>query len=773
MLIGLALSVQVLGLSFDVSSGTGLTVSLHEVPIVQGSWFQYYERGWTRGYYSQHHNTQQIVRKPDGSRVLTFRSDDGRAHGSQVYEPTARGLKVRYAFHWDGERPVMLEMTPGMLWAPALDRGRLTINGKPARALEARDYRTNDLGIRSYGAGELLRFESPLADIQFTGEGQDWTIFDARGYEQPWAESRSLIWLGKLAVEVSREHPAVFEVEWQIAPKRTPTSDVRSETLRASPLRNALHPVDERLPLLPKPKEAALDYERPLILTSRKSDPLRYGIIFETTLGNLWDTSSLDGPAQVRSSFGNFGMPREGYEITIDQKGAHVRGQDALGVRHGLRTLATMAFLRDGKLALPTGKVRDWPSTTWRGVHLFVGPTIYQFHQKLWERVLLPMKFNKVVLQMERATWRAIAGTETPITTNRDELVRLTTYYRLNMVEVIPLLQSFGHMEWLFQNGRHLDLAINREVPYAVDPRLRETRTLLETLWDEVNYIIKPATIHFGLDEVDMKGFPSDNPELVTSLWEMHLPFLGGIAEKHTLKPMLWGDMALAPGEAVDAAHGHSKEHAERRRKAIPTGSIIADWHYKADPNPEPFRQSLQIWKAGGFQPVASMWYRPENVRGFSLAALLEGAGTLQTTWAGYESSEANMIRELRQFWVMIVAGDYSWSGRQDELATLGYDAPALFRRMYFDPPAPLTPREGYSLVYGTPLTEVSLAGVRFRLFRPLVLESLVLGQGSAAIDLTANLRARELVFAFDCQAAAEDGQEVATVHVALSDGTK
>ena len=96
-------------------------------------------------------------------------------------------------------------------------------------------------------------------------------------------------------------------------------------------------------------------------------------------------------------------------------------------------------------------------------------------------------------------------------------------------------------MEWLFANGNNLDLAYNKEIPYAVDPRLPRTREVLQKLWEEVFFILKPQTIHFGLDEVDMLGFGAGDPELVTQMWERHIPFLASIAKKYSADRPLRG----------------------------------------------------------------------------------------------------------------------------------------------------------------------------------------------------------------------------------------
>jgi hypothetical protein len=175
---------------------------------------------------------------------------------------------------------------------------------------------------------------------------------------------------------------------------------------------------------------------------------------------------------------------------------------------------------------------------------------------------------------------------------------------------------------------------------------------------------------------------------------------------------MCWGDMALAPTEAVDAANGVSEAIAAERRAALPLRTWIADWHYRADPNYAPFLPSLQLWKRTDMRPIAAGWYRPDNVRGLATAANIERAGYLQTTWAGYESNEANMLRNFEQFSAMVLAADYTWSDRQEMPDRLGYDPRAVFRELYWPQPSPLEPRRGFAFRWG-PETGSHVIGLR------------------------------------------------------------
>ena len=325
------------------------------------------------------------------------------------------------------------------------------------------------------------------------------------------------------------------------------------------------------------------------------------------------------------------------------------------------------------RINVPPGKMAGQAKISWRGVHLFVGPSAFEFHKKLWTKVLLPLGYNKVVLQCEQTEWVCMPNMRGGINMKREDLRKLCNWYRSVGVEVIPLVQSFGHVQWLSQGGKNLDLMMNPEVPFTVDPRKPAVQKLYSKLWAEVISVTKPKTIHFGLDEVDFRGFAKDS-NLVTKLWRIQVPFLAKLAMKHKVGMMLWGDEILAPGEGAGPASAGTVEHAKARRAVLPKGAYICDWHYQNNADPSLYAPTLNLLKKEGFRPIASAWYRPNNVKGQSLAAIQTGAGYLQTTWAGYELNEKVMTKNLRQFSAMALAADYAWnakenlSGKPDEL---------------------------------------------------------------------------------------------------------
>ncbi len=757
-----ALMAQTTGIDLKVESRKGVAISAFAVPLVKGTWFQYYEPDWSAGYYSSQFQDQTVT-KQGNVTVVSFVGKDTRAYGTQRFEQVGNQILQTNTYGWKGPKPVNVEATAGMFWVPPFANGAIRVDDQGARVSQTAPTSPEMQGRPIGKPGNKFEFDTQLGKVVVQSD-ITLDLFDARGYGQDWAQTAPLLWLGAGAITIPPNSERTWKLTWTL-PSQPPNLQKSAPTKLIAPTTSKTVAANDDLPvLIPKPKKSQLSYEKTTPIGGKITLPGGRFTGFDNFLAALdryySDWKSLPDTIAIDGGLGRLGLAAGGYRLSIKPGSASVIGEDAEGLRTGLERLARLAIRRNGKLVLPTGILVDAPERDFRGVHLFVGPEATGFQTKLWTRVLRPLGLNQVVLQCERTAWDAIPGTQTSETMRKEDLVKLFATYRAMHVEPTPMIQSFGHMEWLFANQKNLDLAFNPKVPYAIDPRKPEAQSKLAEIWSEAIALLNPKYLHFGLDEVDMRGFP-DDPKLVTALWQQQLPFLGSIAKKNGKKMMLWGDKGLAPGEAIDAAHGHDATEAAARRAAIPKDALITDWHYRAEPDSEPFRKSLNVWAKSGQRPIASMWFRPENIRGFTLAA--KGYGTLLTTWAGYTSSEANMLREFRQFSAMVLAADYAWSDRGEMPNALGYDPTTVFRDLYFGTPRAVKPQSRIEQILATPAKAGSiLDGIEPA---PIILD---LGKTTRPGSNVSSVHL-QLETTFEVS----EGELVANAEVQLADGTK
>lgn len=387
-------------------------------------------------------------------------------------------------------------------------------------------------------------------------------------------------------------------------------------------------------------------------------------------------------------------LATEEYRVSIRNR-IEIRYASATGLHYALQSLSQLVEQKNGQLILPHTEIQDAPKISWRGIHMFTGPTSWGLHKKMFDQVLLPLKINKAVLQCEQATWKCFPNIHNSISIPLADLKSEFNYLRSKNIEPIPLIQSLGHMEWFFKPQQNRALAINPSYPYTLNTTLPQARQAIRNIWDEAIQLLKPKTIHVGFDEIGMIGFQWPREKEVT-LFADQLQWLHRYTQQKNLSLMIWGDMGLAPGEGPDACNGINPERAAQIRKSIPPKTMVADWHYLGNPDPAIYQNSLSIWKKAGLQPIASPWFLSNNIRGFVAAAIAQNVGMLQTTWADFESSEINMLKNIEQFGAYVLALDYAWSGRKELPAQLPYDPVATFVTRFYRQPLPLETKSGW-----------------------------------------------------------------------------
>jgi len=575
------------------------------------------------------------------------------------------------------------------------------------------------------------------------------------------------------------QYPVYLKYDHTIQSNQQITTPPLNVTLQSVHMDEAEGTTDEKLPIIPYPKSAAFLSDKQLEITGKWAFPAGRFFHFDDFISTLKQRFEMPIPnkdsqaVQIDGGAAELNTPHQSFQITITANHISVLGRDEAGFRYGLRRLALLVYSKDGHIYLPVGTMTDWPVVKWRGFHLFSGPNAIPFQTRLVDRVLAPLGFTHAVIQCGRTAWDATPNVRGGITTSKADLLKLFNFYRGEGIDPIPLIESFGHMEWLFANNANLDIAENPKVPYAVDPRNPRTAVLLNGLWDEVIKLLHPDSIHFGCDEVALQGFDEDGT-LVTNLWKLQMGILGGIAKKNQVPMMIWGDEALAKSEAIDAANAPSVAVAKERRQAIPAGTVITDWHYKDDANLRDYFGSLDTWKNAGFTPIATTWYAPNNIIGFTAAANQDGVGTLQSTWSGYESNFENPLDNYDQFAAFVLSAEYAWSGRQDMLSDLGYDYKKVFWQLYFERPILLVPAPGYGFTDGIQGSTFKVGRFSFEPMQPVQLlstKSPTRTGNPSEVDLHLTGSGATLVLDCNALASTDDGKPIATVTITTSSG--
>ena len=138
-------------------------------------------------------------------------------------------------------------------------------------------------------------------------------------------------------------------------------------------------------------------------------------------------------------------------------------------------------------------------------------------------------------------------------------------------IEVIPELESFGHMGYItkLDKYRHLFEAIEGKHFGAICPSHPETLEILEDLIKEVAELFPAEYIHAGFDEVNFGSCPRCRERLKEEEpWEIfarHVETVRDIMDRYGKKMMMWGDHLTSEPRLADR---------------IPKDIVICDWQY-------------------------------------------------------------------------------------------------------------------------------------------------------------------------------------------------
>lgn len=420
----------------------------------------------------------------------------------------------------------------------------------------------------------------------------------------------------------------------------------------------------------------------------RSRDWLDAAAILRDGLRRYGIAISLKRSARRNLTFGNPSadaeapVKPEGYAVRSDTFGVSLAANDRQGRIWAVQTLLQ---LFDGTEFFGTD-IRDWPTLSFRGVHLFHGPRARPFHEKLIERVFSPFKLNGLVVQADTIGWSVLKKPADRVGSLAD--VRAEAIFaRAHGIDAFPLVPSHGHLWWLLGSGREAF----REDPdsnWALNVTDPKALALLENIQNEAAEVFGSKNHHLGLDEVIDPVTPRGRVP-----YRSKLPFARLFAtnagrwtrwgKRRKKNLWIWADMLMHPSE-VRPSFGTAPSVSDARylRDRVSKDFVVVDWQYTARPK----YPSLDLLRDAGFKKrVIGTWFQHDGILAFTRAAVANNAlGGLQTTWCGYESAESILDGpERRQFVAMVLAAESFWNGGK----TPPWNPAEIFDRAWADKP--------------------------------------------------------------------------------------
>jgi len=260
----------------------------------------------------------------------------------------------------------------------------------------------------------------------------------------------------------------------------------------------------------------------------------------------------------------------EGYILDIAKEEARIIGGSEIGVLHGVRTFTLL--VRTHGVEMPCMRIEDFPDLSLRGVHIDLKCQMRRSKYLLELLSLLSeYKANAVLLEYEdKFPYRRHSIISAPDALTREEVRLFLEEADAHYIEVIPLLQSLGHVEYILRHEVYAKLREAGSI-YQFCPSNKDSIKLFSELAEEIFELHENIKyFHVGGDETHLLGACDICAERVCrigkgGLYAEHMMNIRDVIKNMGARPMIWGDMLIT--------------HPDALRK-LSKDFIIVDWDY-------------------------------------------------------------------------------------------------------------------------------------------------------------------------------------------------
>jgi len=342
----------------------------------------------------------------------------------------------------------------------------------------------------------------------------------------------------------------------------------------------------------------------------------------------------------------------EGYRIEFDDITA-IHASSHAGFLYGMMALIQLAQERT---SIDIASITDYPNLSFRGYMLDISrnkiPT--QEEIKRWLRLCALARLNHFELYVEGFSflYESFGNLpfETPIT--KEEFVVLQEYASLLSIDLVPNMNSFGHMtEWLAlpkyqslsEKEDGFDIWGYHFPPSTLNPLDKASVQHVLQMISELAVVSKGSYFHVNMDEPFELGQGKSKEECEkTSKAKVYLDFQNQIftwLKEHKLTPLFWADVLIHHPEVFDL---------------IDKNAIVCDWGYDFDYPYEEHAKALEQHQLRYVLcPGTSSWNSILSRRRDMLATLNNaitaaknhhGLGLLMTDWGDFGHLQASLF---------------------------------------------------------------------------------------------------------------------------------
>ena len=340
--------------------------------------------------------------------------------------------------------------------------------------------------------------------------------------------------------------------------------------------------------LIPQPQRCArltgtaqIDREAPVIL-SQPAEDARLLRAAQTIFANvqcvqgsyaLYSAGSFAAACPVRQP--------EGYLLTLRGAVVQLSANDAAGLFYGIQTLRQYLAMP----AHPAVEITDWPELALRSDYLDMRGIYPKFENLLrYIEEMAAYKLNTLVIEYEDKLPRARKDLCHPTDAlTPEQHRRLLEVARENFIDIIPLQQSFGHLEYVLKLPEYQHLREIPEAPGEMCPLREGAYELAASLLEETARLHPDSRyLHLGCDEVWSLGQSDECKASGKSRGRIAIEYINRLAEKVVSLgkiPIVWHDMMADVWRGGEMGEAGNYDDLALLNKNL----VVAIWLYSPD----------------------------------------------------------------------------------------------------------------------------------------------------------------------------------------------
>ena len=340
--------------------------------------------------------------------------------------------------------------------------------------------------------------------------------------------------------------------------------------------------------LIPQPQRCArltgtaqIDREAPVIL-SQPAEDARLLRAAQTIFANV---QCVQGPYALYSA-GSFAAAcpvrqPEGYLLTLRGAVVQLSANDAAGLFYGIQTLRQYLAMPEH----PAVEITDWPELALRSDYLDMRGIYPKFENLLrYIEEMAAYKLNTLVIEYEDKLPRARKDLCHPTDAlTPEQHRRLLEVARENFIDIIPLQQSFGHLEYVLKLPEYQHLREIPEAPGEMCPLREGAYELAASLLEETARLHPDSRyLHLGCDEVWSLGQSDECKASGKSRGRIAIEYINRLAEKVVSLgkiPIVWHDMMADVWRGGEMGEAGNYDDLALLNKNL----VVAIWLYSPD----------------------------------------------------------------------------------------------------------------------------------------------------------------------------------------------